>query len=98
MNTLLGGKPKISKTLICAQREKEVFHISNREKCIAIIDSFDEAQLGGIASILQAAKNAIEESIDDAFCLRLYEEYLRDEDNGETVGFEEAARMLGVSL
>lgn len=98
MNTLLGEKIKIAKTLLCAQRDKEVFRISNREKCIAIIDSFDESQLGGIANILQAAKNAIEESIDDAFCLRLYEEYLQDEDNGETVSFEEAAQMLGVSL
>lgn len=38
------------------------------------------------------------EAADDAFCRSLYEEYLADKDNGETVSFEEAAKILGVSI
>ena len=42
--------------------------MSNREKCIAILDSFSEGQLANIAAMLQAAKDAISEAADDAFC------------------------------
>lgn len=66
--------------------------MSNREKCIAILDSFDESQLVNIAAILQAAKNAIDEE-DEAFCKSLYEDYQNDPDKGEGVTLEEAARQ-----
>ncbi len=35
---------------------------------------------------------------DDAFCLRLFEEYKADPDKGETISLEEAAQQLGVTL
>lgn len=72
--------------------------MSNREKCIAIIDSFSEIQLANIAAMLQAAKDAIAEASDDAFCDALYEEYKADPDKGNAVSLEDAAAMLGVSL
>lgn len=72
--------------------------MSNREKCIAIINSFTEAQLANIAAMLQAAHNAISEAADDAFCASLYEDYLKDPDRGEAVSLEEAAASLGVQL
>ena len=72
--------------------------MSNREKCIAIIDSFSEIQLANIAAMLQAARDAITEAADDAFCESLYEEYKADPDKGNAVSLEDAAAMLGVSL
>ena len=38
---------------------------SNREKCIAILDSFNEHQLANIANMLQAALDAVSEAADD---------------------------------
>lgn len=72
--------------------------MSNRELCINIIDSFTEAQLVNIAAILQAARAAITDASDDAFCQSLYEEYLSDPDRGESISLENAAAQLGVAL
>ena len=49
--------------------------MSNREKCIAILDSFTDSQLINIVAILQAARDAVSEAADDAFCEALYREY-----------------------
>lgn len=35
--------------------------MNNREKCIAILDSFNEHQLANIANMLQAALDAVSE-------------------------------------
>ena len=48
--------------------------------------------------MLQAAKDAIAEAADDAFCNALYDEYQKDTDEGEAISLEEAARQLGVAL
>ena len=72
--------------------------MSNREKCIAILDSFTDSQLINIVAILQAARDAVSEAADDAFCEALYREYEADLDRGNPVSLEEAARLLGVSL
>ena len=72
--------------------------MSNREKCIAILDSFNESQLINIVAILQAARDAIAEAADDAFCNALYEEYKAEPDKGEAVSLEDAAKLLGVTL
>ena len=72
--------------------------MSNREKCIAILDSFNDSQLVNIVAMLQAAKDAINEASDEAYCSALYKEYEADPDKGQTVSIQEAARMLGVSL
>ncbi len=72
--------------------------MSNRERCIEIIDSFTDVQLASIANLLQAAREAIAEAADDAFCKALYEDYKADPDKGQAVSLEDAAAMLGVSL
>ena len=72
--------------------------MSNREKCIEIIDSLSEVELGNIATMLQAARNAIKEAADDAFCEALYQRYLQDPDRGQGIPIEDAARQLGVEL
>lgn len=77
---------------------EEVRIMSNRERCIAILDSFTDVQLANIATLLQAAKDAITEAADDAFCNALYEEYKNDPDKGQAVSLEDAAQALGVVL
>ncbi len=72
--------------------------MSNRDKCIALLDSFSDSQLGNIVTMLQAAKDAITDAADDAFCNALYKEYQADPDKGQAVSIEEAAKMLGVAL
>ena len=72
--------------------------MSNREKCIDILNSFSEGQLANIAAMLQAARDAISEAADDAFCNALYEEYKGDPDRGQAVSLEDVAKELGVSL
>lgn len=72
--------------------------MSNREKCLAILDMFTDDQLANIASMLEAAKNAIVEAADDAFCNALLKEYEADPDKGQAVSIEDAAKLLGVVL
>ena len=72
--------------------------MSNREKCIQLLDSFSDTQLVNIMAMLQAAKDAITEAADDAFCNSLVKEYEADPDKGQTVSIEEAAKLLGVAL
>lgn len=49
--------------------------MSNREKCIAILDEIAEDQLVNIAVILEAAKKAIDDAADDAFFESLYKRH-----------------------
>lgn len=72
--------------------------MSNREKCISILDSFTDTQLTNIVVMLQAARDAITEAADDAFCHSMLREYEADPDKGEFIGIEEAASQLGISL
>ncbi len=72
--------------------------MSNREKCIAILDSFNEGQLANIAAMLQAASDAVTEATDDAYCQALYDDYKKDPDKGEALSLSDAAKALGVEL
>lgn len=72
--------------------------MSNREKCIAILDRLDESQLANIANMLQAAFDAISEAADDSFCHKLYEEYQASPDKEQFTTLDEAAQILGVNL
>lgn len=54
--------------------------MSNKEKCLQLINTFDEQQLSTIASMIESFKAAIEEAADDAFCNQLYQNYLDDPD------------------
>ena len=72
--------------------------LSNKEKCMMLIDSFDEGQLLNIAAMLQAARDAVDEALDDSFCNRLYEEYLNDPEKNESASIQDLATELGISL
>ena len=72
--------------------------MSNREKCISIIDSFSENQLYNIAVMLEAARKAVYEAEDDAYCLSLYKDYRNNPDNEEPMDIESFAAELGIAL
>ena len=72
--------------------------MSNREKCISILDSFSEGQLANIAAMLEAVRTAIDEAADDAFCAQLHAQYEADPERGERVTEDELCRSLGIVL
>ena len=72
--------------------------MSNKEKCYSIINSFTEEQLGNIATMLNTIKTLADEAADDAYCLRLLNDYQADPDKGEPMGIDEFASNLGVNL
>jgi len=68
--------------------------MSNREKCHEIIDSFTENQLMNIAGLLNSVKALADETSDDAYCLRLFDDYRNNADKGEPVGIEDFSKQL----
>jgi hypothetical protein len=74
--------------------------MSNRELCISLINDIEEDRLVSVASVLQNIKDIIDESLDDAYCLQLYQNYLDDPDPNKSDGilFEDFARELEVEL
>ena len=74
--------------------------MSNRELCISLINDIEEDRLVSVAAVLQNIKDIIDESLDDAYCLQLYQSYLDDLDPNKNDGIllEDFARELGVEL
>ena len=74
--------------------------MSNRELCISLINDIEEDRLVSVAAVLQNIKDIIDESLDDAYCLQLYQSYLDDPDPNKSDGtlLEDFARELGVEL
>ena len=72
--------------------------MSNKEKCLSLLEGFTDGQLANIAAMLEAAKSAIDDAADDAFCRALYQEYEADPDKGNPISIEDDSRQLGVVL
>jgi len=74
--------------------------MSNREKCLNIINALSEEQLEGIAKFLLSAKLIVDDAEDDAFCLKLLEDYENstDPEKDDFVELHEFAESLGISL
>jgi len=72
--------------------------MSNREKCISIVNSFTESQLENIAVLLEAAKKAVDEAEDETYCNFLYKEYLNDPDKEGNTSIEDLSKQLGITL
>ena len=74
--------------------------MSNREKAIDIINALPDSQMEYIVNMLQNLHMALEEAADDAFCEKLYEDYLNDDDPEKDVGIpiEQLAEELGITL
>ncbi len=72
--------------------------MSTREKCIALLDTFNESQLVNAAAMLQAMRQTIDDLEDEAFCEQMYKNYLNDPDKGNPVPIEDFAKELGIQL
>ena len=74
--------------------------MSNKELCISIINDMEEEQLAKVAIMLQSVKNLLDEAIDDAYCVKLYNDYLNDPDPGknEAISLQDYAKELGIAL
>jgi len=72
--------------------------MSNREKCLSIINTFTEDQLDNIVMMLNAMKAIADKAADDAFCSRLYATYQDDPDKGDPIDIDDFAKTLGVNL
>ena len=74
--------------------------MSNKELCISIINSMDEERLRSVADMLQSIKNIVDEAMDDAYCLQLFNEYENDTDpdKDEAVSLQDFAKELEIEL
>ena len=72
--------------------------MTNREKCVSILDSLPEEALGNIVLMLQKAKDDFADSRDEAYCKSLYAKYEADPDKGQPVSLEDAAKLMGIAL
>lgn len=72
--------------------------MSNRERCVAILDTFTDAQLVNVAAMLQAMRQTIDDLEDEAFCERMVREYEKDPDRGDPMPIEDFAKQLGIQL
>ena len=72
--------------------------MSNKDRCMAMIDSFTESQLASVVALLTSVKALADEAADDAYCERLCNEYEQSPDKGEPVSIDDFAKQLGVSL
>ena len=74
--------------------------MSTREQFVQLSQSLPERLpeelLAYVTLWLQKTLQDWEEAEDDAYCRALYEESQSFPDKGESIGFEEACRMLGV--
>ena len=70
--------------------------MSNKEKVISLLDSIPDYKIGYVLAFIQGL--TIDEEADNAFCMKLYQDYLNDPEHGETVSFEKALKECGVSL
>lgn len=72
--------------------------MTNKEKCLSLIDGFSEEQLANVAALLKSVKTLADEAADDAFCLRLYADYQNSIDKGDSIPLDDFAKTLGVNL
>lgn len=72
--------------------------MSNRDKCISILETFNEAQLANAAAMLEAMRKTIDDLEDEIFCEKMVEDYERDPDKGDPMPIEDFAKQLGIQL
>ena len=69
-----------------------------REKCISILDTFDDTQLVNAAAMLAVLRKTIDDLEDEAFCEKMLQDYENDPDKGDPMPIEDFARELGIVL
>ena len=70
--------------------------MSEKERAVALLELVPEYKMGYVVAYLEGL--TADEAADDAFCEKLYQEYLQDPEHGDFVPFEEALKECGVSL
>ena len=69
--------------------------MSEREQAAALLSDVPEYKMGYVIGYLQGL--VADEAADDAFCMKMYEDYLNDPEHGDFVSFEDALKECGVS-
>ena len=69
--------------------------MSEKEQAAALLDAVPEYKMAYVIGYLQGL--VADEAADDAFCIKLYEDYLNDPERGDFVSFEDALKECGVS-
>jgi hypothetical protein len=75
--------------------------MSDRERCIDIIEKIPDERLPYIAALLENSYKIIEEAFDDAFCIALAERHKRNNpqfNKDDFMPIEEVAEKFGVIL
>jgi hypothetical protein len=72
--------------------------MSNRERCIDVIDKFPDERLTYVVGFLENAYKLIEEDADDNHCVSMYRNAKNDPENAEGMSIEQFAAELGVNL
>ncbi len=72
--------------------------MSDREKVISLLDSVPDYKMGYLLAFVQGL--TVDEEADDAFCGKMFEDYLNDPDphKHDTISVEDLAAELGVKL
>ncbi len=70
--------------------------LSEKERATALLDLVPEYKMGYVVAYLQGL--TADEAADDAFCRKMYEDYLNDPERGDFVSFEDALKECGVSI
>lgn len=72
--------------------------MSNKEKCIELLNDVPEFKMGYVLAYLQGL--LADETADDAFCEQMYQNYLNDSDptKHDSVTLESFAAGLGIQL
>ena len=66
--------------------------MSNRDRCIELIDSFDDDSLCAVIAYLEK----LNDDLDMEYCLALAREADDDPESGDTIPLEDFAKQLGV--
>lgn len=69
--------------------------MSEREQAAALLDAVPEYKMAYVIGYLQGL--VADEAADDAFCMKMYQDYLNDPEHGDFVSFEDALKECGVS-
>ena len=69
--------------------------MSAKERAAALLELVPEYKMGYVIAYLEGL--TADEAADDAFCEKLYQDYLNDPERGDFVSFAEALKECGVS-
>jgi len=73
--------------------------MTRRENCLNIISQVPEEQLHHFEASLIYTRKLIEEILDDAYCLALYEHHMKTPDREDDfIPIEDVAAELGIKL